>query len=913
VSRIRIPDLFAGSEWEHALVLTYSLDLPFYERDLGRTLARVPNRIVLADARRLAEHFEDVAHSGEGLHGANIAYAVGGVTAIRAAHPKLVLLAAAASGLLAVGSGNLTLDGYASQGEQFCVYRYDGAQSDVPPFASARDLLDGLAARGWVDPVIRRHLESIWAGAPWLGVAIPGEAPRPVRHNLNSSLLSQFAETVIGHQVSELVVHAPFYDPGCEALRDLLHQITPTQVRVLVQEHETSVDPIALTRVLEQYPGQVAVQTVSAQEPGTYLHAKFILARTSEEDMLLSGSANISVSGLSNTADSGNVEVANVLSGPPSAFDYLLDDLIVGRRVVNPAALSLALRKDSRVQADQVLLRSAIWQGGLLTVTADRALPDTERVGLRIGDIDVGERAAEVDVATATFRLADVAAIQALERAIPIALLLFGDNGEQTVTAVTWPYHVDALRAHMDRSTDHSVLRSAGSLPADEEDLLDLLEELQRGLVIDFEMAWRLARREPVPVGGEEISGEQVGITDIDFEQLRRHPRVAQYMRTSSNQPQVEPTDLQVILTAINERFSGLHGPTMGTHHPSITSDTDEVDGGLSADDTDQDTEQERRRLSAQTRNRLAWQRFITRYLDGLSDPRFHELAGPVMLARNAAVFNHLLALLLQRGSIREAFGINGQLRLWHFFWGLDSGDLGLIGSLDDEALAAVIQVFTDAHTLGMILAALCQSQELAEDESLDDERWALRDFWRHLLTHPRVSLDDDVLLDAAGEIALDPADPLGALGDALLRLARTSSRDEVIETVAESFDSRPESCRIERARVIRSDPFADAPQRRAMNTYVLVIDDEGAEVDAERASTALITWMAVEQLEYYRLNLRRQRVTAVADRELDVYWLAVGGNVERLQCEASRGPAWLIAAENMYRRLTGASATHVA
>jgi hypothetical protein len=48
---MRVPDLLRGGEWEHALVLTYSLDLSFYERDLGRTLARVPNRVVLADAR----------------------------------------------------------------------------------------------------------------------------------------------------------------------------------------------------------------------------------------------------------------------------------------------------------------------------------------------------------------------------------------------------------------------------------------------------------------------------------------------------------------------------------------------------------------------------------------------------------------------------------------------------------------------------------------------------------------------------------------------------------------------------------------------------------------------------------------------------------------------------------------------
>ncbi len=45
------------------------------------------------------------------------------------------------------------------------------------------------------------------------------------------------------------------------------------------------------------------------------------------------------------------------------------------------------------------------------------------------------------------------------------------------------------------------------------------------------------------------------------------------------------------------------------------------------------------------------------------------------MLARNAAVFNHPLALLLQRDSARAGFGITSQLRLWRFLCGQSPGD----------------------------------------------------------------------------------------------------------------------------------------------------------------------------------------------------------------------------------------------
>jgi hypothetical protein len=905
VTRLPVPELLRGAEWEHALVLTYSLDLSFYERDLGRTLARVPNRVVLADARRLAEHFDDIARGGEGLHGANVAYAVAGLTTARAAHAKVILLAGPGSGLAMVGSGNLTLGGYASQGEQFCVYRYDGTQDQLPPFAAVRQLLDGMAARDWIDEVARWHLDQIWAGAPWLGATIPPGTPMPVRHNLDAPLLSQLAERIGGQRVSEVVVHAPFYDPACAALSRLLRQIAPSSVRILVQEHETSADPHALARVLSRYPGRAAVHPVSAPEAGTYLHAKFLLARTGEEDIVLSGSANMSLSGLCSTAASGNVEVGNLLSGPPGSFDYLLDSLTIGPPADDPAALPVALRPDHGPQPDQVTLRSARWQSGVLTVVADRDLPIAEHVRLRTGEVLSEDAAPDVRGAVAIFRLASTAAGQALERAVPVALLLRGDDGGWAATTPTWPYHVDALRGRLARSADHQVLRGAGSLPADEEDLLDLLEELQRSLVPDFETAWRLARRDPAPAGQDEETGEPASITEIDFELLRRHPRVAQYLRSGPRRDGSEPTDLQVTLSAIASHFAGTPGAAA---QQAGTADTGGIEAGRSADDTGQDTEQERRRLSAQARNRQAWQRFITRYLDGLSDPRFLELAGPVMLARNAAVFNHLLALLLQRGSIRDDFGIAGQLRLWHFLWGQAPDNLGLVGSLDEESLAAVTGIFAEAHTLGMILAALCWSYVLAQDVAPDGQVLALRDFWRRLLTHPQVSIDDDVLLDAASELALDQADPLAALGEALLELATAGSEDEVLGMVAAAFGSQRARCRPEQATVIRASPFDDEVKGRKIVTPVLIIDDEHAVADAGRASAALTAWIAAQQREYYRIHLPRQRATAVADPGLGVYWLKTTDGTQRLPEPGGEGPAWLTAAERLSRRLGGAT-----
>jgi hypothetical protein len=68
---------------------------------------------------------------------------------------------------------------------------------------------------------------------------------------------------------------------------------------------------MALARALRSCPGRVAVQAVSVPEAAPTLHAKFVLALRPQENIVLSGSANMSLSALCNTVTSGNAELGN--------------------------------------------------------------------------------------------------------------------------------------------------------------------------------------------------------------------------------------------------------------------------------------------------------------------------------------------------------------------------------------------------------------------------------------------------------------------------------------------------------------------------------------------------------------------------------------------------------------------------
>lgn len=231
--RLRLPEALPGP-YDHAVIGTYSAHLAFLEQDLWRKLGRARNRVLLADDLQLAEALNDAASTETPLRHLNVNYVAVPVTNPNAAHAKLILLTSPDAGLLLVGSGNLGMNGYASQGELFCQYRYQPDDpSHLAAFHATRELLDGLAERGYLNPTATAHLAKVWADAPWLYAAAP-DPERPVRHNLGSPLLDQLVAEAAASPVDELVVHAPFYDRRCQALRRLLDRLAPKQVTVLV-------------------------------------------------------------------------------------------------------------------------------------------------------------------------------------------------------------------------------------------------------------------------------------------------------------------------------------------------------------------------------------------------------------------------------------------------------------------------------------------------------------------------------------------------------------------------------------------------------------------------------------------------------------------------------------------------------
>jgi hypothetical protein len=767
-----LPDLLQG-QWSSAVIATYNADLGFFHAKLARQLAQVPLRMVLADGELLTMRLREAATTGQHLRMINRSYLVSPIRHTKAAHAKLILLLAQGEGLLAVGSGNLGHDGYASPGELWHVFRYqDERPQHLAEFASVRALIDGLATRHMLDPAAVELLQITWGTASWL----PDTSPAPmatVRHNLDRPLLDQLAE-VVDWPVRELVAYAPFHDPDCLALSTLIERFSPERATVLVRK-DTSVDPRQLTSVLASAKrGGIEVLEVAA-EPGTYIHAKWVHLQGKNREALLTGSANLSRSALLQQATDGNIETGVITVAEPGGFASLYDSL---RRtpIGNLASLGLSLQpaKSPSTTPDHPVVLWSRLDRNKLTVVFDRpvgALP----VALSIMDDVLSWSAIRVDGKVVEFDLDEHSAERVADGG-PLTVEV-GDGDAEP--AYTWPYQVGAIRHRLDKASSREHLHRIANLPTRDDDLFALLQELEATLIFDPASAWRVAKpAAELPAPDEDT--EPVRWDDLDWSRVRRDARYAAYLAggPAAGSP---PTDIQVILAAITGRLDEIATTPAPAGRPVPEEEEDDLahegETGITADDEDAEDEGElaRRSLPTSTRTRMAFNRFVKRYAAATRDSTFIDELGPVVAVTNAAIFNHLLLRLIDRDAVDPTLATDAQVTLWRLLWG-SSDHSGLLAQLDPAERAAADKLVVDNGVRETTLRALARSHDLSLEPAAQR---AIRDQARHLIVDPDFGLDELLISTTEPRVHL-----AAALLDLLLEVVCSSTERELNDYV---------------------------------------------------------------------------------------------------------------------------------
>ncbi|PXW30400.1 UNVERIFIED_CONTAM: hypothetical protein DES50_108210 [Williamsia faeni] len=848
---ITVPDLLQG-EWSSVVVLTYGANLAFLESRLLGQLAQIPLRVVLADHSRLAARLQEAADTGQRLRNANRTYLTGPVRHSRAAHAKAILLTGATEGLLVVGSGNLSQDGYASPGEVWHVFAYtDQRRQHLPEFVTVRGLIDGLAKRGALDPPTSQMLKAAWSGAAWLPEST--EMQGSVQHNLDVSLIDQLAAKV-PWKVNRMTVYAPFHDPDCAALSGLIERFKPRRLRVLIAR-DTSVDADRLIAVLSKTPQSQCLQVKVRDDPGIYLHAKWVHLEGAKQEALLTGSANLSRSALLSPAALGNVELGVISLGVRKAYDHLYAPLDL-TAIENLHELGVKFNSEPEPPQDStgpILLWSQL-DGTTLTLMFDR--PVKPKVPLTLagpeGTFTVTRIRAAGTALVVSLRPDDAVV---LAEGGPIRVSL---DGEESESAVTWPYHLDLLLGRLERATNRDLLPQIGTLPDGDAELFGLLQQLEATLIFDPVSAWRVAKPE-VRDDSNNTDEPSLGWEELDWDRIRRDPRYGAYQFRGRGHSSA-PTDIEVILAAISGKLGEL-GPSLSSKTVTPPPDTEETlaDRGDSTataeedpDDDDFDDESLRRRRPVTTKTRMAFNRLVTRYANATSDKSFVEKLGPVLAVTNAAILNHLLPQLLTRRIVDPAKALNAQIVAWQLLWGR-AGEPGLLDQLKGEELKQVLRVLEENRTRITTLRALSQDVDYVDYDMSPELRAEFRGFAARLIVDPTFALAAPLIRKAAPH-----PDQASALLLNLEILAGEPTRQDIANSVLEPLGATYHDVEWEQGVVLRTDRETGKKYEYHVETLVVTralghLDHDGIRGALERFAVA--TYLAGEVKDYWRIR----------------------------------------------------------
>jgi len=658
--------------WAVFWATTYTFELPFFESFLlGRLNERPLNATVLVDAHRYADALQDLS-SDTPWRGAraNRDYLVRGVAPTSGAfHPKTYFFGNERTGVLYVGSGNLTMGGLESGKELFA--RFDAADS--------ADLSAIRAWRGWMDelvgmlndPAVRDRWRSAQVRSPWM---VGQVGPSPFVHNWHRPILDSFLEGITG-PVDEIHLTAPFYDQHANAVREIVNRTRPRRITVLLGR-DASVHGPALLEVLAASGAEV---TLRGLEPDTYVHGKLLGVVWEGRGRVLSGSANLSAAALLRAAahdQRANVECGSIADVDPDAVRSAFvpppppDGLTVVQR---DAGAIDSLRFSASAEARFALhLRSASW------------LPDGRiAVDLGAGDGVTGKRLSNGDTVV---DIAGLATVTAFNDDTSRIVWVVDGSGSQLSNKVALDDPV-RLRLVMEERADEGE-RPPGIEAADlETPVGQMLARLNAGCIFDFDETPTAKRM------GRAVDAES---DDPDFwdrltrEELRQDPRVARYLQLGGATPMLDGIFLDIarMLEAV---------PGIATLHAVGDSQADSDGSGTG------------KRWTPDRRLQIRLFNLLERWCTALSDPRLQwiSLLTPV---GNFAALVGALRECWARGYLPEhrVVTLTGVL-LTSFV--RDERRPGFLARLDDtdrsEALAALSASSTGAIVTALAYAAV--------------------------------------------------------------------------------------------------------------------------------------------------------------------------------------------------------------
>lgn len=898
---MELPKLLEGG-WQHALILTYGLDALFFENAIISMLGTsCRNRIILADGRRYLDACQGFADNNL-VRYLNQRYVAEGIYTRHAAHAKLILLTHPERGRLLVGSGNLNLLGYASGGEQFTQYDWSPQEQAVlPAFQTAWELIRYLADADLISETARSQLLHLENECAWINAPMPSEW-QPVRHNLYESFLAQFVAAIAGELVEELVIMTPFYDQQAYALQQMLVQLEPQKVTLIVQANRTSVDPASLKAVLATVPSEIQIMSVTdpSDKNSPYYHTKLYLAKLADRAVCLQGSPNLSRRAMLWTAQDGrgNIELANLLTGLRDDFDIPFDEVLLTPATLDETDLGLSYFSEPTTETESgrpYRLLGGDWEGERLTLRFDGELPSLENAYLNIDEQLYPLAITAFTPPNIEIQLPETAIVQ-LQNAAPLRLQ-WGEDEQSEQSNPVFVCNLASLKAELATSFTETKPEKFGGLELEDAELELLIGDLESHMVLDRRSLWQLASRQPAQgTNNSEEDAPSLSYADIDYDLLRTHPKMRQYLELGQGSNRSR-SRLQIILSSITDHFQGLVDAALtGNPKATVVLQVDVVDTSEAESEAEAEAEEKEKRLqSVERRLRNVFKHFIRRYLCGIQSSDFQEMAGYEVMGHNYIIFSHLLWRLLQKEFFQDEqeFILEAMIQTWHFFWGSENAT-GYFDVLELPHQTEIRQWLHDYHGEAYILASLYRGEHITHQEK--ELRRELRDVWYHLLLTAPFTITNSVIEDTWILVAelnrYEPPRP-SRIFKSLERLAAFKADDEFKRLIESKYGKG--QFNIEPSVTVYSKGTG-----RSIQTKCLILLAPTALKSAAEAKTLLRDWMQSEQLTYYRVvtpNLHEVERLAFYDVQAGegLYYDQATDEETKFQNLTVQRPAWKV------------------
>jgi hypothetical protein len=325
--------------YSSAIFLTYTLNLNFFEQIVAPALesAGCSNVLILTDPDGYAEALEigkkQVAFAGMRYVCAPIPRIGSGVQ-----HSKILFMAGKESGRLLLGSGNLTLNGYSLNLENFSHYEYDPndpSQETLLAFSSAWKLIQKITNDNQFPETVQRQIRKIRDDAQWLNQNPIHSENFAVWSNYDQSIWEQFIHWreeigLAGNPLKELRIFSPYYDRNGAMLRRFAENLLPDRIEVYLSPENSTFNANSIQANWPEgieFPSVFGIHDSREDHPNRYLHGKLIIGVEENGAWCISGSANMTRPALDQVwQHGGNLELVTLqFSNDKKTFDYLLE------------------------------------------------------------------------------------------------------------------------------------------------------------------------------------------------------------------------------------------------------------------------------------------------------------------------------------------------------------------------------------------------------------------------------------------------------------------------------------------------------------------------------------------------------------------------------------------------------------